>query len=414
MSPSDLGRHYPLFSVLDPARINAWLAAAQLVAIEAGDTLFQAGTPGKHIFIVQSGRVRLLRESSRGRDVPLGVVGAGELFGEYALLPPCKNTATCRASEPTSLMRLPLPPLQQVVAEQPLVHQRLKAWLRLHAVLSHLRGSAFLGFLSGPSVMRMIDLFEPLRFRPGDVLQAEGFNADRFFHITSGAVAFRSDEAICEGGPQALKAGDCFGSAALLGNPLATAEALDEVACVAVRRAMFESSAAARRQSIQTFDVPTPDRRLYPWVAQAQATDCAAACLAMIVRFHGLSASTSLIHAQLKCEDRGSTLAGVERAAVAVGFHCRVVRVSLDHLAEATLPAIAHLASEHYVVLYEFCADAVIVGDPIRGIVSLSVSEFAQVWSGHLAILIRPPVSGGKPGQHSTHSSRSPGSMHLT
>jgi CRP-like cAMP-binding protein len=54
--------------------------------------LFQENTPGAWVHIVLEGRVRILRQSSR-REVSLGMLQTGDVFGEYALLPPRNNTA---------------------------------------------------------------------------------------------------------------------------------------------------------------------------------------------------------------------------------------------------------------------------------------------------------------------------------
>src|SRR5947209_6865717 len=39
---------YPLFAVLGRRVLDAWLGAAEQVRVQAGQTLFQAGTPGHH------------------------------------------------------------------------------------------------------------------------------------------------------------------------------------------------------------------------------------------------------------------------------------------------------------------------------------------------------------------------------
>jgi RNA polymerase sigma-70 factor (ECF subfamily) len=50
------------------------------------------------------------------------------------------------------------------------------------------------------------------------------------------------------------------------------------------------------------------------------------------------------------------------------------------------------LSDEHYVVVYAFAPQGVVVGDPAAGIATLSVQTFAQSWSRNLLLLL--PVSG--------------------
>src|SRR5262249_48909505 len=129
MSPHDALRRYPLLAALGSGRLGPWLASARPVAVEMGEMLFQAGTPGEHLYLVEEGRVRVLREGKKGREIGLGAYGPRDLFGEYALLPPGKNTATCRASSAGRLVRFPLGPLRDAVAARPGLRGRLKAWL---------------------------------------------------------------------------------------------------------------------------------------------------------------------------------------------------------------------------------------------------------------------------------------------
>src|SRR5947209_1092030 len=111
MVPLECLRRYPLFALLDRQQLEAWLAGGQAQSVATGETLFQAGTPGTWAFLVLEGRVRVLQPAVPGRDVALGAFGPGELFGEYALLPPHYNTATCRATTPGRVLRLPLAPI---------------------------------------------------------------------------------------------------------------------------------------------------------------------------------------------------------------------------------------------------------------------------------------------------------------
>jgi hypothetical protein len=111
MQPRDVLRRYPLFAVLDPPWLDAWLGSGTSVGVDLGDTLFQAGTPGAHVYLVRQGKVRVLRTTKAGGEISVGSAGPGDLLGEYSLVPPGLNTATCRAAGPGQVLRLPLGPL---------------------------------------------------------------------------------------------------------------------------------------------------------------------------------------------------------------------------------------------------------------------------------------------------------------
>jgi RNA polymerase sigma-70 factor (ECF subfamily) len=384
MHPRAALLRYPLFAALGPPRLDDWLAAGTSRAAALGETLLRAGTPGEHIYFVLEGRVRVLRPGKGDREVPLGCCGPGDAFGEYALLPPGQNTATCRAAEPSRLLRLPLGPLSDAVASRPAVADRLKGWLRLHAALHHFRDRCSLGFLSAPSVLGLVDRFEPAAFRAGHAAQADGLNADRLFVVLRGELALHEGG---HAGPSTLHAGDCFGAAALLGEELPLVEAVTDAECAALSRAAFEARDGDDR--FQTFAGAAAGRRGCPWVAQEGASDCGAACLAMVARFHDFGADPAAIRERLRPGPQGSSLRELQEAAEGLGFRARAVRVGAEQLAAVALPAVAHLADGHYVVLYAVQHNAVVAGDPAAGVVALDAAAFARSWSGHLLLIVR-------------------------
>ena len=241
---------YPLFDALDRVWLADWLDTGQEVSADTGETLLGEGVLGDRVYLVREGRVRVFREGKGGREVSLGAFGPGDLFGEYALLPPGKNTATCRASAattPPSSLSPRLSPVNGFTAH-PGIHARLKAWLRLHVALSYLRNRAYLGFLTAPSILRLADLFEPIHFRAGETIQTEGLHADRFFLVRNGEISLTSDEDPTRVGSKVLGPGDCFGTAALLDEPrLPLVIAQSDTDCLALRRGAFESPRSGQR-----------------------------------------------------------------------------------------------------------------------------------------------------------------------
>ena len=109
-------RRYPLFRLLSPRQLGDWLAAGQEIDCPAGFTLFEENTPGAWVYLVRAGRVRILRRSGP-REITLGTLLPGDVFGEYALLRPGLNTATCRTAAPSRLLCLPLAPLRSALQE---------------------------------------------------------------------------------------------------------------------------------------------------------------------------------------------------------------------------------------------------------------------------------------------------------
>lgn len=74
----------------------------RLTAYADGDVVFEEGDLGEKLYLVLSGTVRIRKESDLVATV-LGEIGAGEMFGEMALLDSKPHSATAIAVGPTEL-----------------------------------------------------------------------------------------------------------------------------------------------------------------------------------------------------------------------------------------------------------------------------------------------------------------------
>ena len=98
-------KNVELFSDLsddDLARITDELVEVHLAK---GEVLFSEGEAGDMAYIIESGELEVVKESS-GRDVLLAVRGPGEVIGEMALLQDVPRTATVRARSETRVCAL--------------------------------------------------------------------------------------------------------------------------------------------------------------------------------------------------------------------------------------------------------------------------------------------------------------------
>ncbi len=127
--------------------------------------------------------------------------------------------------------------------------------------------------------------------------------------------------------------------------------------------------------------------RRYPWLAQHDETDCGAASLAMIARYHGKRLPIARLRDLANVGREGASMYGVANAAEKVGFTTRAVRTDYRQLAKLELPAIAHWAGYHYIVLYEVSERGVVVGDPAIGILRMTRKAFEKDWNGRLLLL---------------------------
>jgi NADH dehydrogenase len=72
---------------------------------ESGQDIIRQGEVGRAMYIIQAGRVEVVQQKE-GVDTRVAELGPGEHFGEIAVLKDTRRTATVRALEPVTLLRI--------------------------------------------------------------------------------------------------------------------------------------------------------------------------------------------------------------------------------------------------------------------------------------------------------------------
>jgi CRP/FNR family cyclic AMP-dependent transcriptional regulator len=91
-------RKHPIFCDLDPDALDQLCRYANLTSLKRGATIFSKGDPGNCLYAVISGTVKISISSVDGRAAILNLIGAGELFGEVAVLDGQVRTADATAN----------------------------------------------------------------------------------------------------------------------------------------------------------------------------------------------------------------------------------------------------------------------------------------------------------------------------
>jgi CRP/FNR family transcriptional regulator, cyclic AMP receptor protein len=78
-------RRCALFAGLDEATVRSLAAHAHRRRFAAGEVIFRIGAPGQSMMVL-TGTVRISAPSPDGKEIVLADLGAGEVFGEMALL----------------------------------------------------------------------------------------------------------------------------------------------------------------------------------------------------------------------------------------------------------------------------------------------------------------------------------------
>ncbi|OQY17493.1 MAG: hypothetical protein B6I35_14525 [Anaerolineaceae bacterium 4572_32.2] len=80
--------------------------AMETVQLADGEVLFRRGDIGDAFYVIDTGQIRIFTLDEEGRELTLNILGAGEAFGELALVDKSPRSASASAVGPTTLRRL--------------------------------------------------------------------------------------------------------------------------------------------------------------------------------------------------------------------------------------------------------------------------------------------------------------------
>jgi CRP-like cAMP-binding protein len=119
----DLFQKLPLFRKLSFDETRRLAAIARAEQRRRGDVIVEEGALGSALYIVRSGTVVVTREPDEPgqREVSLGRLGPGELFGEMSLVDDALTSASVTALEDTELLVLPRAEFEALIASEPVL-----------------------------------------------------------------------------------------------------------------------------------------------------------------------------------------------------------------------------------------------------------------------------------------------------
>jgi CRP-like cAMP-binding protein len=106
LSNLDLIRRVPLFSMMTNDQAQAVADSVVKRRFRRGEIIVEQGRKSNALFILLNGRARVLTADSRGREVILAVLQAGDYVGEMSLIDNEPHSATVRAEVQTDMLIL--------------------------------------------------------------------------------------------------------------------------------------------------------------------------------------------------------------------------------------------------------------------------------------------------------------------
>jgi CRP/FNR family cyclic AMP-dependent transcriptional regulator len=134
MNTADFLATVPLFKSLDAGELAKFAELVREKSYPKGSVILFEDDPGDSLFVVRSGRVKVVLVAEDGREVILGILGVGAHFGELSLIDNQPRYAHVIAMEESSLLVLRRDDFRRRVEASPSV-----AWSLLTELSRRLR-----------------------------------------------------------------------------------------------------------------------------------------------------------------------------------------------------------------------------------------------------------------------------------
>ena len=134
------------FAEFPQGALEQLLYSAAVRSFDPEEVIVREGEPGTSFFLIEEGEVAVHTNDPSGKPLVLAQLGAGEFFGEVAVLTGKPRTATIVATTPATLIEISGEDLDRIVAEYPDVRTVLqhfyeqRARATVEAMVARMRG----------------------------------------------------------------------------------------------------------------------------------------------------------------------------------------------------------------------------------------------------------------------------------
>jgi NTE family protein/lysophospholipid hydrolase len=109
----------PLFQSLPPLVLTDLEPELSHVVVAAGEYVFRQRDPADSLYLVVSGRLRVLVENAKGEETSVGEIGRGGCIGELGILTDEPRAASARALRDTALVRVSKEVVNRLIERHP-------------------------------------------------------------------------------------------------------------------------------------------------------------------------------------------------------------------------------------------------------------------------------------------------------
>lgn len=440
-------RKIPLFSTYTDQDIGELVDTSELASINAGELLFDQGDPGDKLYILYSGKIRIIQKNELQKEINLGVRTKGDYFGETALITGNPRNIAARAVEDSILISIDGGAFNEFLLGKPELRVYFDKFIRHSAVYQFVKSSSDLSEASPQDLQELAIHLKAEYYNEGEAVIRQGGEPDKFYLIESGKLKVVRWEDKQQKTINFLQEGNFFGEKALFEDTKRYADVVCLTECqllslakedfneiikksprirkaiedrirsyrgerppIAFTEVIKQELAALRpitiQEKISEEEITIPKekkKRLkklsslfrrhvrFPFIEQYDEMTCGTTCIMMIAKYYGKNFSSSRLRELAHVDLSGASLANLASAAEQLDFSTRGMKLDYDTLRTVSLPCIVHWKAYHYIVVYKMSDKYVWVCDPALGHRKYTKDHFIENWQG-ITLTLEPTV----------------------
>ena len=109
----------PIFAKIEPAKLKLIAFTGERMNFGAGQELFHQGDPGDAMYVILAGVADVLIDNDKGGQITVAEMRKNNFVGDMAILCDVPRTATIKAREPLTTLKISKDMFYRLVAEVP-------------------------------------------------------------------------------------------------------------------------------------------------------------------------------------------------------------------------------------------------------------------------------------------------------
>jgi len=108
-------RKIPLLGGVPPAKLEELISQVELREIPRRQVIYLPGDPGEQVFFINGGRVKTSKVTRDGKELTLAYRGAGQIFGELAVIDGSPREEMAEAMKNAIITELPVEVMRELL-----------------------------------------------------------------------------------------------------------------------------------------------------------------------------------------------------------------------------------------------------------------------------------------------------------